>query len=1044
MQLQRFLVPLRRAMLSAALACNVAALGFAEGRSDAASTPQPLMWTGRWVDRDLPEGDPRKAANDAFAAEQKQRWQAAQTLMQKEGPEALSAFLREELTQFRIDRKVTGLDLSESALQLFGLIARASWEREFPGRWDLLVDLRIELGNLLVEAGHPEAFLEMYSQSVLFPAGCVAPPFELVPASAALLAQDAAALAAPKLAAFRSELQSASPQRAEPASAPSQGIEEAVREGLRANNPDMIRELGVRAVPVLEQIVRDQPEELPLQASSDPLALLLDLREQRGAQLILDLLDGGAGFLFKKRVIRSMMYANVLSDNGTWAFATTADFMRGTPQPPTLVEAVWLDVLARLVSDSEVGRDSIVLVYDVAKFDALDERVQRALNQLLDSDDPDAAPSVVALLKDSQGRQSTVPILEHALGHRQDSVRAAAAGLLVFYSRNAALRARVDDPNQSVRLSAGRSMLGAVGRPFYRESDRSVNWYEGILPVVHDVDARDTATVARLLKDGDASVREVGLQVLFEHPDLSIPAESLVGLAKDASASLRGQLASWPPGKPGDPQLLQLLAQDADRNVLKKIDDRLQQLATTTTDFRDAGASHGLPTPNVDLMWQKSYLPALLNRVTNQSCDFLNLRAPLALVGNDPTGAPVLLKTVHEKGTEAAKRTMLLVMDDATDGGGYPFAWASISLPEVAAWTKSIWALVVQDPSLQRNLWRALQLAPIETRLALRSILSDATAPPDLRLLCGVLTAERADPGWRKDLRDLIVDQLPKTPENPLLGRENVANEIGKSVQPYAQGVELVAELLRSQEPSKVSVALATTLFGREGMPAALAVEILEKHADDPMPWSPVLHSALKAIDLSETEPRTELMQRVLGNQQILRAGLATLGRAQLPQHLTLLEDALLGRMVDGDSDWERQVQKAAAQALSCYLSDGAAEILLKGLGSTTDEDVRKSCFDALDTIRRYQDEKERWAQRKGSKQAQDAAIAELMPMLADKDANVRAQAARSMGALGAVEQLPALVRMLKDSDQTVRKAAQDAIDALTAIKQAPADGKKD
>jgi HEAT repeat protein len=53
--------------------------------------------------------------------------------------------------------------------------------------------------------------------------------------------------------------------------------------------------------------------------------------------------------------------------------------------------------------------------------------------------------------------------------------------------------------------------------------------------------------------------------------------------------------------------------------------------------------------------------------------------------------------------------------------------------------------------------------------------------------------------------------------------------------------------------------------------------------------------------------------------------------------------------------------------------------------------------------------------------------------MLADPDANVRAQAAKSLGALDAVEQLPALVRMLKDPEPEVRAAAQAAIDALTA-----------
>ena len=127
------------------------------------------------------------------------------------------------------------------------------------------------------------------------------------------------------------------------------------------------------------------------------------------------------------------------------------------------------------------------------------------------------------------------------------------------------------------------------------------------------------------------------------------------------------------------------------------------------------------------------------------------------------------------------------------------------------------------------------------------------------------------------------------------------------------------------------------------------------------------------------------------------------------------------------------EVRDSALNALTRYFDDRAAELILKAAGSAGSESFRKKCFEALDTIRKYQEEKHRWDARKTSQQAKDEAVRELVRMLDDPDAAVRAQSTRSLATLGAVEELPRIVKLLKDKAATVRKAAQETLDALNA-----------
>ena len=53
------------------------------------------------------------------------------------------------------------------------------------------------------------------------------------------------------------------------------------------------------------------------------------------------------------------------------------------------------------------------------------------------------------------------------------------------------------------------------------------------------------------------------------------------------------------------------------------------------------------------------------------------------------------------------------------------------------------------------------------------------------------------------------------------------------------------------------------------------------------------------------------------------------------------------------------------------------------------------------------------------------------MAPLRDKDPIIRAEAARGLGTLGAVEYIPRLIEMLRDADPGVKEAVRKALDRL-------------
>ena len=209
---------------------------------------------------------------------------------------------------------------------------------------------------------------------------------------------------------------------------------------------------------------------------------------------------------------------------------------------------------------------------------------------------------------------------------------------------------------------------------------------------------------------------------------------------------------------------------------------------------------------------------------------------------------------------------------------------------------------------------------------------------------------------------------------------------------------------------------------------------ILAMWGDKQLVHEDLVRAALNQVAARPRAAQGDWLLRGLRDNDHVLHTLRLIGESRDPSYLPALR-GLLG----SDSAPERfktdplNSRDSVINCLTRYFDDAAAEILLEFAGSTADFRLRDSAFAALETIRKYRAEKGRWEESRTSKEATTAAVKELVGLLDDPTPAVRAQAARGLGTLRALEQMPRLVRLLKDPDETVRKAASDALEVLNA-----------
>lgn len=952
--------------------------------------------------------------------------------------EKLAGELETELAKLKLALEVDG-STQELRDKLTKLWVTSTYREEFPRRWDVLVRIVVVRAEELERRGELAAARAVATDLLPRPEAAkelsrLHPSFEFVQASPELIKGAEAARKDPRLVALCARLDAKLTkqpglayigERAGNAGNPAQDenavamLEQAVGLALGANQPGMIRDLGARAAPALERLVKDLLDNLPPDATLDPLVLLFEVDEPRGAQFALENWPKG-GYLFHKRVLRAMEKAKVLSNSGTWL----ASDLRLNVQcftPPKLVETVWRDLLVLAANDIEVRRDSLGLLQTLGEYDGFDAALQRTLSSWIATGTTADGVSVLNMLLAGFARDSFVPIAESALASPNGELRTLAAKILEQYARNDALRARADDPEPEIRMAVARSFSGNLVRTVYSVSGNA----RGVVVASatsgnngdfqRSIDARDSACIETLLADSDAGVRLLAIKAFQDVPKLTVSTERLVQLAKDSDPNVRERLAKWGRPEAMPFEVLQVLAADTAPDVgAGKASSELRRIAV--------GERRG--DGSVEDVWDERYLPVLETLLANPLKLNIDVQAVAARVGSSPENARFVVRLARTK-PDGRSYALLATVIAATRE---KLAWDAIGVDEIPTLLREGHAV------LQRSMWQELlSVLPERHAAAFRSTLLDAKLTPELRMLAAFASAATADADWNRAFAD-VVEVLPL---GALTGGGSELDGIRWRLGTDERRTALVRELAGRRGPLDSLGGTIQRIQERFTLPEGLALDVLgREHASESQNWAYVQARAIKSVTFTEAEPRLALLERLVGDPWLGVAAIEAIERVHLDAHLPLLERAIQGEFNLGNAQYS--AAQLAARALVGYFDDRAAGILLKGIAATSDQSRREAFFKALDEIRRYQDERERWANRKSSKAARDAAIAELVPMLADKDATIRAQAAKSLGALEAVEQLPALVRLLNDSNDGVRKAAQSAIDVLTAPKPVP------
>lgn len=805
-------------------------------------------------------------------------------------------------------------------------------------------------------------------------------------------------------------------QRAGPSSDANQ-IDSAVIEALRAGNSSVLAELGAAAAPTYERLVRQSPEEYkPIEA--DPLVHLVRHAPERASILSRELLSRPElEFLVAKRVIRAMENVDpspTVNPKPT-IFSPRSDVWRftqdnGQNEPPALGDTTWREVVTLLLRIPVAARDALAFVRQLAEFDALDAPLRAALVDVARSDDQALVRALASVL-DGIGQRSTVdPLLVELLEVPAADVRAAAAKALSRLHRSEPLLGKVADPDPRVRSWVAAGLQPATIKEVqYFNINRQT--YPPAKSIEREFDVRDRGLVDRLLADADPGVRTAALAVASK-AGIRLTPELAGRLMRDPDAEVRRSAVGLLPTNANEAApLLERAHTDSDSRVRMAVQQeiaehygfgfrRAERPGATLRALAVAHLVPGAPDP------QNNFEPFRRNLLTQLLEDADDTRALVkAFLASPPLprlstqelwnnlrsrekGEPGSLRFLDAESVRALlvrahseKRSVEVVGAGLDRTERPPAVTAGIAAfvadPAMSRrWRLGLWNYVAQDPQAEQLLVTALTNPPFDPK---------AVEPDELA----------------------VIDNL-KNPGEPKTVLSGVLTKLLDARVPDAVLARLAARAIEQGDPP---LAISKELYGR-------LAKSKEEVSFFVLSW---------AVQREAERGRWEPARIALDDPELLSAALIALGRRRPPEGL-----AWLGAHLH-DPTWSRKSGTGAAAAIAGYLSEEAAEILLRGAELAPTPEVRKACLDGVAEIRAFLDQKASWQQRTTGAQQRDAAVAELAAMLDSKDPAQRAEAARGLATLQGVEHLPRLVRMLQDPDAKVRAAVQESLGRLNA-----------
>jgi HEAT repeat protein len=900
-----------------------------------------------------------------------------------EGPAQDGPKLLKEIAAARVALDVEG-DLAKVQETLQALSLRASAAKAFEGQAEALVQAALARAELQLRLGDPEAAREelrhVQSSKLAIP-GEVA----FAEPSPALLRALATAQADPRLAKRLAELE------AKPTSARTGGqesLQALVDEAFDNRDYGSIGEIGAPAFERFAELVLQHADDFPGGAGNDPLGSLLLLDERRAARLLGERLGAGS-YLWKKRVLRAMTRAGVLTNGGTWT----------STRPFVCLEPEWLELVERMLGERDTAKEALPFFTELERRDALTDSLNAAFRKALVAFGPDFATPAMQVFDHTGVVLSAQPALEAALELPDARLRRFAAEKLVNIERSEALLARASDPDPEVRRQVARAL-----------DAREVQIYQSAAnpPLLRNLGGQirgaDTATVRTLLADADEGIRALSVKLLERMEERPGP-EVYAALARDRSPKVRAKLVRLEQLAPAvRSSLLAELARDPSPQVIEELD----LLFSRGCQDHSLEREPGIYLEALGIRWNDAQ-HALETDLRNELFNNLvfsaeGTRALVSWTLAAPT--PEALARI----AAGSRPDHLFALPDEL------LARLLASRNELVTWER-IWNKLDQDKPFAA-----------QRTAALRLLLANAEAPRRTRVAAARLLA-----GTGTDLREPLLKLLQHASWKTTPADEDERQrlyECARRLEPVtANALALVvlrdASLAPEVADAFVSGYRADATGGRE-LTQAILTRWFQPGA--PARWS--VNSALSALGSQPDLARGEWLERALVVPDYSTAVVDALEELADPAYLPLLRQAMRAEwMPVNDRD---QLQRNVAGALASFDDDEAVELLLEGLRSS-DTRLRNVCTDSLQRIQTYRDSVKSWRERSATAPTKPGALAELVTMLADADPLVRGQAALGLATLGASEAVPQLIRLLKDPDASVRAAAQKALDQLNA-----------
>jgi HEAT repeat protein len=972
-------------------------LALASFQEPGPQTPGPLMWTGQ--------------LSPSVTAPQSVK------LPQERDAAGYAAMLRAALAELKTKTELAR-DFDKQVYALEWLRAEASWQLDYPGKAEIHAEIAGVRADWLDKLGRRAAAVDAAWHPFVMPGESTQAPYDRLVWVAsngklAELVDKTDALPA------MIELHKRFPSNA-PATKGRDAIEEAVRQEVLNGNPVNLTNFGTRCVPALLKILRENPKQMneryPAENANQPLGVLLQIDRSSANSLLLETI-GSRGPDWTMRAIFCLSNLMVTS----YALTPSSD----PNSPPTSSDALTLQVIDALAKDGMPSGRLFTLLEPLVGNDIVSPAVRDFLLGQVRATDQSILSPLRSMLDGVRVGPNKRVLYEAFLDSPDPDLRARCAQALSLYPVGPATLRATQHPDPSIRGLALDALVRHRVWPYdYRSNsyrrDTTGSWQD--VPRTPEIEV----ALLRLAKDPERNVR-MGLASALLQSGETPPEPVLEALLADEQAAVRMALLG---GGSTDPTLLARifgrLAADEDPKVLGYLASALCSRS------RASNRENPGEFPR--------YLPAVATLLANPR---LSLKEPqpwknlLTATLETPEGARIVFDACVRGPRKAEFLPLLLENIPWTPGNsGVPIrnVLPAQDLAELFALGQSGLDVNRQEWS-RRAVQREIDTGSIDPAPFL-ALARGGQYEPFVLLRLLEVGAEKAGPADAEAYLTVLRAVKPEEidPEKP---------DTRTSLQACTAGFRT------NGWPAAALAGLAPRLIADPAVPDLLALKVASSMLD----WTQ------EKLDAAATGICLERWAR-LGSEGKYQAGsllkfldprvdarVLRLWREELPslaRHSALL-NAIQAHPVDESVDLLGEIitstelsmtveyRERAVSLLTRRLDEPGADALLKAIASAPSEAVRQKCFEGLEQIRKYQDEKQSWQKRKGGEAAREQAIADLLPMLGDKDAGIRSAAARSLATLRAVEHLPKIVALLKDKDASVREAAQKALDALNA-----------